>query len=110
LPREVGRAVDRVDDPAGAGQAIHHRSIRMHRFFADNGGFVVQLGQPFRQRDLSLAVGDGDEIVVGLLDDFGGLQRPVARHDDAFGNIAHQRQNFAVEYAHGFLLKSGNPR
>src|SRR3546814_12081487 len=88
--REIAGAIDGIDDPVQPfARPVQYGGVGGAGFLPDDARFRQDGGQPFGQPDLAFLVGDGDEIVGGLLADLLGGEIPVTRPDDVPPPIAH---------------------
>ena len=75
----------------------HQRWIARHRLLADNRRSGDQPREAFRQYRLALAVGHGDKVIGGLLEDLAGGKVLKTRQDGARGCLLHQPRNGGVQ-------------
>ncbi len=97
---EIMRAVDRIDDPAIAGQGLQDFRVSMDRFFPDDGWSAVDCSKSLGEQFLGLAVGNCDQIVRRLLDDLACREVLVARKDNLLRDVPHQGLDGCVECTH----------
>ena len=97
---EVARAVERIDDPAIAGQAIENRGVGERGFLADDR-HVRDSGQTFREQRLGVVVGDGDHIVSRLRGDLMCRQFLIARQDRLLRDLTQQVMHRLVQRVRG---------
>lgn len=93
--REVGRSIDRVDDPDRClvENPVKYLLVSRDGFLADHDRGGNQLHQTPGKLPLALLVCHGDEISRPLFTDFVCRQPAEARQDLGFGDITDDGRN-----------------